>query len=362
MPKIRAATLFLEPPSWNRGALRDYVEERATRFADAVDNLGLTNIVWSLRVSLPPLPVEADLEAVADAISAAIEGTGVKYASALHLDASDRRARLLPEVLSTYRLYASLRTPSMGDLGPAAETVLRVSRIDPLAAARLAVDLWGFGLLTPYFPMSSNTAKREGIAIALLYTDRIMEGIRKDSLELSIRETLAWAEGVGMRIASTLGIEMFGVDASPSPWMDESVARAVETISGVPVPEPGTLTGLRRLNEAVWSAASSIKTTGFNEAMLAVAEDNVLKERVLEGRLRARDLVSLTMGCVAGVDMVVLPGETTRTEVKGLLADQKTVAHIKGRPLGSRLIIYEGARPGDTVELGFFGKVPVAPV
>ncbi len=362
MPRIRAATLFLKLPSWDRSALRDYVEERAARFADAVKNLGLADTVWSLRISLPPLPAEAGLEAVAEAVSDAMEGTGVKYAAALHLDASDKRTGLLPEVLATYRLYASLRTPSMGDLEPAAETVLRVSRTDPLAAARLAIDLWGFGLLTPYFPMSSNTAGREGVAVALLYTDRIMEGLRIGGLEPGIRETLKWAEGIGMRIASTIGVEFFGVDASPSPWMEESVARAVETLSGVPVPEPGTLTGLRRLNEAVWSAAASVKTTGFNEAMLAVAEDNVLKERILEGRLRVRDLVSLTTGCVAGVDMVVLPGDTTRSVVKGLLADQKTVAHVKGRPLGSRLIVYEGARPGDTVELGFFGKVPVAPV
>lgn len=362
MARIRAATLFLKPPSWDRNTLRNHVWERAARLADAVKSLGLTDIVWSLRVSLPPLPLEAGLEPVADAVSAAVEGSDVKYAAALHLNASDKRASLLPEILATHRLYASLRTPSTGDLEPAAETVLRVSRADPLAAARLAIDLQGSGLLTPYFPMSSNTAGREGVALALLYTDKIMEGLLTGSLEPSIRETLKWAEGIGARIASTIGVEFFGVDASPSPWMDESVARAVETISGVPVPEPGTLTGLRSLNEAVWSAASSVKTTGFNEAMLAVAEDNVLKERVLEGRLRARDLVSLTAGCVAGVDMVVLPGETPRNVVKGLLADQKTMAHIKGRPLGSRLIVYEGARPGDKVELGFFGTVPVAPV
>ena len=359
MVKIRAATLFLQPPSWESQALRSYVETRASRFAEVVEDLGLGGVVWSLRLSFPPPPQDVETERLAENITSSMEGSGVRYAAALHLDASDRRARELVDVLPAYPLYSSLRTPRFEDLKPAAKLILDVSRRDPLAAARLAIDLQGSGLLTPYFPLSSNIAGREGLAVALLYADALLEGVKTGTLESKIRETLEWAEGVGLRLSSTLGVEFFGVDASPSPWMDESVARVVEILSGVAIPEPGTFTALRRLNEAVWRGSVAIRSTGFNETMLPVAEDNVLKERVREGSLNVRDLVALTASCVAGVDMVVLPSDTDHRLIEGILADQKTIVSIKGRPLGSRLIVYEGAAPGDYVELGFFGKVPV---
>ncbi|MDK2384103.1 MAG: DUF711 family protein, partial [Candidatus Korarchaeota archaeon] len=163
----------------------------------------------------------------------------------------------------------------------------------------------------------------------------------------------------GRGIAGEIGTAFIGIDVSPSPWMEMSVARVVEALSGVSVGAPGSLSAIRRLNEAVWRAGKGLPLIGFNETMLPVAEDNVLKVRTLEG-LRVRDLALLTLGCLAGIDMVVLPWEGGAEALGGLILDQVVVHRLKAMPLGMRVILYEGVRPGDKVELDKFGAVPVS--
>ncbi|MCD6105872.1 MAG: DUF711 family protein, partial [Thermoplasmata archaeon] len=122
-------------------------------------------------------------------------------------------------------------------------------------------------------------------------------------------------------------------------------------------PSPGIMYVIWRINEAVWDGMDDM-SIGYNELMLPLAEDNVLKERGREG-LRATDLLRMTAACVAGLDMVVLPGDIDAGILKGLILDQYAIREVKGRPMGTRLIVYPGASVGDVVPLGIFGDVPV---
>ena len=360
MAKIRAVTFFLDPPSWEKGLLIEYMAEAGSRLRQALSDLGILGNVWSIRLSLPPLPGGVDPVEVAQAAQEALDESGATFSAAVHLDAGDPRADLLPEALESPGVYGSLRLRDPGDAGRAAGILVAVSRRDPEEATRLAIDLTGRGLATPYYPMSSNVAGDEGIALALLYTGELLAGARAGRIAREARSVFEWALEQGRMIADRLGVGFLGLDLSPSPWMEMSVARVVEVLSGVPLPEPGSVAAVRRLNEEVWEAGRGLPTTGFNETMLPVAEDNVLKERTLEGRLRLRDLSMLTVGCLAGVDMAVIPGEYGVGVVRSLLADQLVVQRLKGMPLGMRLVVYDGAAPGSKVRLGKFGEVPVS--
>ncbi|MFN3621586.1 MAG: DUF711 family protein, partial [Nitrososphaerales archaeon] len=247
------------------------------------------------------------------------------------------------------------------------ETLLKISQKNPVLLSRVAVKLGNSKeFLTPYFPLSVNVKFREGLAVSLLYSTDLLEAYRINGIKGLIDkayEFMIRSEAYGLEISSKLGINFYGVDYSISPWMEDSSARLVEEVSGVPIPEPGSISAVAMLNRAVYDAAvkANIKSTGFCELMLPVAEDNVLKQRALEGRLRLRDLIALSTLCVAGVDMAVIPAEDSLKTIKGLLEDMFKIAEFKSRVLGVRLIPYYCVKPGETVDLGLFGEVPVIP-
>jgi len=101
-----------------------------------------------------------------------------------------------------------------------------------------------------------------------------------------------------------------------------------------------------------------VKTRGFNEVMLPVGEDSTLKRLVLEDRITLSTLVSLISVCVVGLDMVALPLSTDPKILAKVLRDIAAIVSSKGRTAGIRIILVDG-RPGDEVELGQFGKVPI---
>ncbi|MEM3372205.1 MAG: DUF711 domain-containing protein, partial [Candidatus Korarchaeum sp.] len=57
-------------------------------------------------------------------------------------------------------------------------------------------------------------------------------------------------------------------------------------------------------------------------------------------------------------DMVVLPLSVSKTDLAKLIGDVVTSGRVKGRTVGVRVILVE-AEPGEEVNLGRFGKVPV---
>ncbi len=362
MARIRAVTMFLQPPSWEKPLLSEYIAGKGSQLREALSKLGLSGEVWTVRLSLPPIPREADPVRVAQAVQEALDESGATMAAAVHLDTRDPRLGRMAEALEYPGIHGSVRLLSEEDAGAAADLIMEVSKHDPGEATRLAVDLTGKGLSTPYYPMSSNTIGEEAVALALLYTGELLAGARSGDIVGEARRVFLDAAKHGSNIAGELGVRFLGLDLSPSPWMEMSVAQVIETISGSPLGGPGSLAAVRRLNEDVWRAGEDLPTVGFNETMLPVAEDNVLKERTLEGRLRVRDLAMLTVGCLAGIDMVVLPGDIDPVVIRNLILDQIVVQRLKNRPLGMRLIVYEGAKPGDKVNLGKFGSTPVSPL
>jgi len=363
--KIRALTFYLNPKSWDFTYITEYVSRRLCEIYTVLDDVEWKRDVWSVRVSIPP-PSGIDIVKLANVVHDVLSKSGVALVSGFTVKSSNIDHDIVSQLLQS-GVYVCVDVNFQQSLRRVAEVLLKVSQKDPTLLSRMAVKL-GFSkeFLTPYFPLSVNVRFREGLAIALLYSTELLEAYRVNGIKgLTDKacKLMARSEARGLDVSSKLGIEFYGVDYSVSPWMEDSSARLVEEISGVPIPEPGSIAAVAKLNGAIKEAAfkAKIKSTGFCELMLPVAEDNVLKQRVLEGKLRLRDLIALSTMCVAGVDMVVIPAEYSLKYIEGLLKDAFEIAKLKGRVVGVRVIPYHSVKPGESVDLGLFGRVPVIP-
>ncbi|AEM39404.1 protein of unknown function DUF711 [Pyrolobus fumarii 1A] len=365
MARVRAVTVFVSPREWSSESISSYVENAAVKANEIADAIRERIEVWSVRVALPPLPEGVDPVRVAEAAMKAAEANGVKYIAAVHLNVGsiDDVKRFVDAI--EVGVYGSVLLPRVEYAGRAAELIMEASKRDIMAPTRLAIVFGASWPLTPYFPIAVQTRSGMGFAVAALYVDDVLASLGEEPSIEMIRyistRVFSVIEEVSREASERLGIEYYGLDASLSPWMDESVARLIERLMDErKLGSPGTLTVIRELNRVIRGIASSFDAVGFNEVMLPVAEDNVLKERVGEGLVRVRDLLLYSTVCVAGVDMVVVGDNMTKEGLVGLVRDMHSVYKLKGLSIGLRLIMIEGAQPGDWISLGEFGKVPVA--
>ncbi len=288
--------------------------------------------VWSLRVSFAPAEDldAARLGAVAEAAKPYGEDLLV---SLIHTACSDPGVEAVSSILPRAgNVYASLRADSAAECYKCFHRALvRLGR----HASRLAL-LFTEHLQTPYFPAACSLGGEECISVALLYPrlveSRGFNGVREAG-ELAYR-----LEKVVREAAEDAGVGYCGIDASLSPWMSESVTAALEATAGRPIYSYGFALTVKRVNDAIMEyICSRVKCIGFNEAMLAVAEDDRLKEHAASGRLTLDTLIHLLYVCVAGLDMVAI--QQPKPEVtRAILEEAEAARLVKGRTVGVRLI------------------------
>ena len=148
-------------------------------------------------------------------------------------------------------------------------------------------------------------------------------------------------------IEEETGASFAGCDWSLAPHPDEqrSIGAAIEALSGVPFGDWGTLAAVRGLTAAI--RAARVRRVGFSGVMLPVLEDAVLARRNSEGRFTLRDLLAFSAVCGTGLDTIPLPGDTSATQIAGVLAEVAALSSALGKPLTARLVPMPGLRAGD---------------
>lgn len=213
-------------------------------------------------------------------------------------------------------------------------------------------------VVTPYFPSATAIKGKIGISAALLYVDDLIKTVEGNgNLKSTINECYQNAMKILNYISKEMKIENFGVDLSLSPWMNESVAKLVEKITGTKFNNPKTYYGIFKINNLLQEISNNTRTIGFNEVMLPYAEDIRLMELGARGELTAYKLLSYAPICVAGFDVAVLPKMNDKT-LKSFLLDIYSVLSSKRRPSGIRVILTHN-QWGEIADLGFLGKAPV---
>jgi hypothetical protein len=188
---------------------------------------------------------------------------------------------------------------------------------------------------------------------------KVAEIIKKTAFKIT-----RMGELIGRESAAMLGVTPGIIDLSlaPTPTPGDSVAQIIEAMGIERCGAPGTTAALALLNDAVkkGGAMATSSTGGLSGAFIPVSEDLGMIEAAKLGALTIEKLEAMTAVCSVGLDMIVIPGDTTAETIAGIIADQMAIAVINKKAAGVRLIPAPGKGKGDEVEFGdLLGFAPV---
>ena len=108
-------------------------------------------------------------------------------------------------------------------------------------------------------------------------------------------------------------------------------------------------------------ASSSVG--GLSGAFIPVSEDAGMIAAAEAGVLTLEKLEAMTCVCSVGLDMIVVPGDTSAETISAIIADEAAIGMVNSKTTAVRLIPAPGKTVGDTVEFGgLLGSGPVMPV
>lgn len=160
----------------------------------------------------------------------------------------------------------------------------------------------------------------------------------------------------------------FGVvdlSLAPTPAVGDSVAYILEEMGLSKCGTHGTTAALALLNDAVKKGGTmaSSHVGGLSGAFIPVSEDAGMKDAVLCGALSLDKLEAMTSVCSVGLDMIVVPGDTSEHTISAIIADEMAIGVINNKTTAVRLIPAVGKSVGDVVEFGgLLGTGPVISV
>lgn len=172
---------------------------------------------------------------------------------------------------------------------------------------------------------------------------------------------------VAQEASKRLGVSFGIVDLSlaPTPAVGDSVALILEEMGLEACGAHGTTAALALLNDAVKKGGTmaSSHVGGLSGAFIPVSEDADMIKAVQMGALTIEKLEAMTCVCSVGLDMIVIPGNTSAATISAIIADEAAIGMINNKTTAVRLIPAPGKDVGDIVEFGgLLGSGPVMKV
>ena len=156
------------------------------------------------------------------------------------------------------------------------------------------------------------------------------------------------AESIGQKVAAARRWTFMGVDVTPAPLGDVSIAAAIESYTGARFGSSGTMTAALIITTAV--KAVPVKQIGYSGLMVPVMEDKVLARRWGEGAFNIDSLLAYSSVCGTGLDTIPLPGDVSEEQLVRIFGDMASVAWKWRKPMSARLQPVKGKRAGDQTE------------
>ena len=174
-------------------------------------------------------------------------------------------------------------------------------------------------------------------------------------------------ELIGREVSELLGVEFGIVDLSlaPTPRVGDSVGEIFQAMGIKRIGEPGTTTAVALLNDAVKKGGlfASSSVGGLSGAFIPVSEDQALAAAAEDGSLTIEKLEAMTAVCSVGLDMLLVPGDTTVATLASLMSDEMAIGMINGKTTACRIIPIPGKKAGQKVSFGgLFGESIVMPL
>lgn len=192
--------------------------------------------------------------------------------------------------------------------------------------------------------------------------DEVAEAIKKTAFKITRVGQL-----VGTKVAKSLNLPFGIVDLSlaPTPAVGDSVAHILEEIGLEECGAHGTTAALAMLNDAVKKGGvmASSSVGGLSGAFIPVSEDAGMIEAARSGSLSIEKLEAMTSVCSVGLDMIVVPGDTTPEVISAIIADEAAIGMINSKTTAVRLIPAIGLKSGEELNFGgLLGYGPVMPL
>ncbi len=152
---------------------------------------------------------------------------------------------------------------------------------------------------------------------------------------------------------------------APTPAVGDSVAHILEEMGLAQCGAHGTTACLALLNDAVKKGGvmASSSVGGLSGAFIPVSEDAGMIDAARSGCLRIEKLEAMTAVCSVGLDMIVIPGDTTPAVISAIIADEAAIGMVNSKTTAVRVIPAIGKNVGDELEFGgLLGSGPVMPV
>ena len=161
-----------------------------------------------------------------------------------------------------------------------------------------------------------------------------------------------------------LGVPGGIIDLSlaPTPAIGDSVANILEEMGLESCGCCGTTACLALLNDAVKKGGvmASNHVGGLSGAFIPVSEDDGMIRAVERGSLSLEKLEAMTAVCSVGIDMVVIPGDTTAEVISALIADEAAIGMVNSKTTAVRVIPAIGHKAGDVLDFGgLLGRAPI---
>ncbi|MFQ5595892.1 MAG: DUF711 family protein [Anaerolineae bacterium] len=278
-------------------------------------------------------------------------------------------AEVLPEVLAAHdTLNASIGLLSSGQTSSrgsargvdepacraAAQVISRLAHETPggIGNFRFAATA-GCPPGIPFFPSAYHDHGAPTLAIGLESADLVEEAFAGahrlvdagERLTALFDRALAPVARLGENLAERFGWRYLGIDLSPAPLGEVSIARAFEALGLGLFGEAGTLSIVAMTTQALERV--NVKSCGFSGLMFPVLEDAGLGQRNAEGRFDIQDLLLYSTVCGTGLDTVPIPGNTPASRIERLLYDVAALSLRLDKPLSARLFPVSGKKAGD---------------
>lgn len=189
-----------------------------------------------------------------------------------------------------------------------------------------------------------------------------------DTIAEEIKRTAFKITRMGQLVAGLVSQELdvpagiIDLSLAPTPAPGDSVANILEEIGLESCGCCGTTAALAMLNDAVKKGGvmASNHVGGLSGAFIPVSEDDGMIRAVERGSLSIEKLEAMTAVCSVGIDMVVLPGETSAAVISALIADEAAIGMVNSKTTAVRVIPAIGKKPGDVLDFG--GLLGYAPI
>jgi uncharacterized protein (UPF0210 family) len=203
---------------------------------------------------------------------------------------------------------------------------------------------------TPFFPVSWHDAAVDTLAVGVESAGLVeaafkLGGEAEQQLKRVFNEALTPIEKIAMEAAKRGQRTYLGIDTSPAPSLDRSIAAGIEAYTHAPFGGAGTLEACATVTSAIKNLA--VKSCGYSGLMLPVLEDPLLADRAAEGRYGLRDLLLFSSVCGTGLDVVPIPGDTSADALTRVLRDVAALSVKLQKALSARLFIVPGKRAGE---------------